>query len=88
MLLMFGLVIIVMYFFMIRPQIKKQKEQKSFRENLAVGTKVVTIGGLHGKVVEIKDTTVVIDTGNGHKLKYEKAAISLDFSANLENTAK
>jgi len=49
-LLMFGLIIIVMYFFMIRPQMKKQKEQKKFRENLQKGTKIVTIGGLHGKI--------------------------------------
>lgn len=83
-LMMFGLIIVVMYFFMIRPQMKKQKEQKKFRESLEKGTKVVTIGGLHGKVAEIGDTTVTIDVGGGNKLTYEKSAISLEFSAVLE----
>jgi preprotein translocase subunit YajC len=81
--LMFGLIILVMYFFMIRPQVKKQKEEKKFRESLGQGTKVVTIGGIHGKVLEIKDTTIVIDTGNG-KLTIERAAISMEYSHGLE----
>lgn len=81
--LMFGLIILVMYFFMIRPQVKKQKEEKKFRESLGKGTKVVTIGGIHGTVIEIKDTTILIDTGNG-KLTIERAAVSMEYSHGLE----
>jgi preprotein translocase subunit YajC len=74
------LIVIVFYFFMIRPQLKKQKEQKKFREALAKGDKVVTIGGIHGKVSEIKENTVIIEVANDLKLKVEKSAISSDFS--------
>lgn len=74
------LIIVVFYFFMIRPQMKKQKEQRKFRENLAKGQDVVTIGGIHGKVAEIKETTIIVDAGNGTKLTIEKAAVSPDFS--------
>tara|TARA_R110002049_G_scaffold227347_1_gene399487 strand:+ start:2147 stop:2470 length:324 start_codon:yes stop_codon:yes gene_type:complete len=76
----FILIIVVFYFFMIRPQMKKQKEQRKFRENLAKGQDVVTIGGIHGKVAEIKETSIVVDAGNGIKLTIEKAAVSPDFS--------
>lgn len=85
------LIIIVFYFFMIRPQLKKQKETKKFRESLAKGDKVVTIGGIHGKVMEIKENTVVLEIANGVRITLEKAAISSDFSAaggNIQTTAK
>ncbi|TNE52688.1 MAG: preprotein translocase subunit YajC [Bacteroidetes bacterium] len=65
----------VFYFFMIRPQMKKQKDLKKFRENLAVGDKIVTIGGIHGKVLEVTDSTVLINS-DGTKLRLEKSAIS------------
>ena len=88
---MFGLIILVFYFFMIRPQMRKQKEQRKFRENLEKGTKIVTIGGIHGKVVEVKDTTVVIEIGAGSepkmKIQIEKAAISQEFSAQIDKQA-
>ena len=73
--LMLVLVLVVFYFFMIRPQQKKQKELKKFRENLAVGDKVVTIGGVHGKILEVNDTTVLINS-EGSKIRFEKSAIS------------
>ena len=73
--LMLVLVLVVFYFFMIRPQQKKQKDLKKFRENLAVGDKVVTIGGVHGKILEINDTTVLINS-EGSKIRFEKSAIS------------
>eukprot|EP01041_Mallomonas_annulata_P025298 gene25298-46290_t len=60
---------------MIRPQMKKQKELKNFRANLKVGDKVVTIGGVHGKILEMRDTTVLISS-EGTKLLFEKSAIS------------
>lgn len=65
----------VFYFFMIRPQQKKQKELKNFRENLKQGDKVVTIGGIHGKILEVTDTTVLINS-EGTKIRMEKSAIS------------
>lgn len=83
-LLMFGLIFLVMYFFMIRPQMKKQKEAKKFREGLKKGDKVITIGGLHGKITEVADTTVILETEGGVKLKFEKSAVSADASGMLE----
>jgi preprotein translocase subunit YajC len=82
-LLMFGLMFIVFYLFMIRPQMKKAKEEKKFREELAKGDKVVTIGGIHGKIAEIKETTLIIEVGEGQRLKIEKAAVSKDNSVKL-----
>lgn len=69
------LIVVVFYFFMMRPQMKKQKELKKFRENLAVGDKVVTIGGVHGKILEINDATVLVNS-EGSKIRFEKSAIS------------
>jgi preprotein translocase subunit YajC len=82
-LLMFGLMFVVFYFFMIRPQMKKAKEEKKFREELAKGDRIVTIGGIHGKVAEIKDTTIIIEVGDNQRLKIEKTAVSKDGTANL-----
>lgn len=75
------LIFAVIYFFMIRPQQKKTKEQKLFRESLGKGDKIVTIGGVHGKIVEMDDTTVIIEVEGLNKLKIERSAIS------SENTA-
>jgi preprotein translocase subunit YajC len=80
-------IIAIFYFFMIRPQAKKAKEAKKFREALEKGTKVVTIGGIHGKVVEVHETTVLVDTG-GAKLRIEKSAISPDANANEQALSK
>ena len=77
------LIIIVFYFFMIRPQLKKTKEQKKFRENLAKGDKIVTIGGIHGKVLDIQEAVIIIEVEGGHKLKIEKSAVSSDSSTLL-----
>lgn len=77
----------IFYFFMIRPQAKKAKEAKKFRESLDKGTKIVTIGGIHGKVVEVLDTVVVIDTGSS-KLRIEKSAISPSGAANEQELVK
>lgn len=74
------LIIVVFYFFMIRPQLKKSKEQKKFRANIAKGDKIVTIGGIHGKIVDVQDTTFIIEVEGGHKLKIEKSAVSMDSS--------
>lgn len=77
-LLMFGLMFLVFYLFMIRPQMKKAKEEKKFREELQKGDKVVTIGGIHGKIAEVKETTLIIEVGEGQRLKIEKTAVSKD----------
>ena len=69
------LMIFVFYFFMIRPQTKKQKELKKFRERLKPGDKIVTIGGIHGKILEIAESTVLIQS-DGSKLRIEKSAIA------------
>ncbi|MGV3638275.1 MAG: preprotein translocase subunit YajC [Flavobacteriales bacterium] len=87
--LMMGLLMVVFYFFMIRPQQKKAKEAKAFRESLQKGTKVVTIGGLHGKVVEVADTTILLEVDSNVRLRFEKSAIAMDSSQQLnEATAK
>jgi preprotein translocase subunit YajC len=75
-LIMLVLIIGVFYFFMIRPQMKKQKELKKFREGLAQGDKVITIGGIHGKILEVADTNVLLNCEGGSKLRVEKSAIS------------
>ena len=79
--MMFGAIFLVFYLFMIRPQMKKQKEAKKFKESLAKGTKIVTIGGIHGKIIEIQENTATIEIEGGNRLKIEKAAISKEFSA-------
>lgn len=73
--LMLGLMVLVFYFFMIRPQMKKQKDLKKFREALAKGDHVVTIGGIHGRILEVADSTVLIESEKT-KLRLDKSAIS------------
>ena len=80
------LLIAVMYIFFFLPQIRKQKKQKQFISELKKGDKVVTTGGIHGKIVELKDLTCVLDTGEGSKLKVNRATINMEASA-LLNTA-
>ncbi len=75
-------IILIFYFFMIRPQTQKAKKLKAFREGIKKGDKIVTIGGIHGKVEEIKDTTLIVSVEGGGRLKIEKAAVSAEFSAN------
>ena len=65
----------IMYFFMIRPQNKKAKKEREFRNSLKEGDDVMTIGGLHGRVHRVEDTTVVLEVATGVKLKFEKSAI-------------
>ena len=70
----------IMYFFMIRPQQKKAKQEKLFQTDIKRGDQVVTTSGIHGKINEIYDDTLVIETGAG-KIKFEKAAISRELTA-------
>ena len=78
----FLLMFVVIYFFMIRPQQKRAKNEKEFESALKVGDKIITKSGLHGKVIEVAETTVVIETMAG-KLKMERSAISMEMSAAL-----
>ena len=78
--IMLALIFVVMWFFMIRPQKKQQKELQNFRDSLKKGDKVVTIGGIYGTVVEIKEATVLIEVDNGVKMRVSKQALVKDFS--------
>ena len=73
--LLIGGMFLIMYLFMIRPQVKKQKEAKTFREGLKKGDKVVSIGGIHGKVVDMNERTVLIQV-DGAKIRIEKTALN------------
>jgi len=70
------LIIVVFYFFMIRPQMKKAKEAKTFRESLKKGDTVVTIGGIHGRITEVNETTFILEAESGAKFRVEKSAVS------------
>jgi preprotein translocase subunit YajC len=78
----FILMFVVIYFFMIRPQQKRAKQEKEFESALKVGDKIITKSGIHGKISELADTTVIIETMSG-KLKLERNALSMEMSAAL-----
>ncbi|UOG74749.1 preprotein translocase subunit YajC [Hymenobacter tibetensis] len=67
---------VVMYFFMIRPQQRKAAEAKKFRESIMKGSTVVTIGGLHGKVLDVNEDSVTIEVDRGTRLKFDRSAIA------------
>ena len=77
---------VVLYVFMIMPQQKKAKKEKEFESTLKVGDKIITKSGLHGKISELADTTIVIETMSG-KLKMERNAISMEMSSSLNKKA-
>ena len=77
---LWGGIFVVFYFFMIRPQQKKQKDQKKFISEIKKGDAVVTIGGIHGKVYSVEDSTVIIEVDKTTKLTIEKTSISLEAS--------
>jgi preprotein translocase subunit YajC len=78
----FGLIAIVFYFFMIRPQVKKQKDQKKYVNELKKGDKVVTTAGIHGRIIDLNETTFLVEVENG-KIRFDKSAISLEASKAL-----
>ncbi len=81
-----ALVVVVFYFLLIRPQQKKDKEDKAMRESLEIGDEVITAGGIIGIIVSIKEDNVVIETGSGRsRLRVAKWAISQKISADKEN---
>lgn len=77
---MLALIFVVMWFFMIRPQRKQQKELQAFRDGLKKGDKVVTIGGIYGTVCEIKENNVLIEVDNNVKIRVSKQALVKDFT--------
>ena len=83
----FVLIFIVMWFFMIMPQRRRAKQEKEFESALKVGDKIITKSGLHGRVAELAETTVVIETMAG-KLKMERSAISMEMTAALKKNEK
>ena len=78
-------IIVIFYFFMIRPQQKRQKEEKKFREALTKGQRVVTIGGLHGKIADVRETTVLIEVANDVKIEVEKTAVAMIVATDQKN---
>ena len=77
----------VMYFFMIRPQAKKAKDQRKFMEAIQKGDKVVTTGGVHGRVVKVnEDNTLLVEVDTNTKLKIERSALSAEFSKRVNET--
>jgi|SRR3954462_9859278 preprotein translocase subunit YajC len=78
------LIVVVFYFFMIRPQMKKAKDQKKYIEALKKGDKILTIGGIYGKIAEMReDGTIIMEVEDGTKMKISKNAVSQDATATL-----
>ena len=77
-LIMILLIIVIFYFFMIRPQQKRQKQMEEFKKSLEKGDKVTTIGGIHGKICDVKEKTFVIEIANDVRIEVDKAAIAID----------
>ena len=82
-LIMMGLIFIVFYFFMIRPQIKKQKKESEYRKSLKKGDKIISVGGIHGKIIDIKNDTFVIEVQGGTQLRIEKNAVAMNGSKEI-----
>lgn len=87
-LIMMGLMIAVFYFFMIRPQAKKAKQQKKFINDLQKGDKIVTIAGIHGTINKVDDNTIMLETSPGSYIKIEKSAISMEWTSNLNKATE
>jgi len=78
------LIIVVFYFFMIRPQVKRQKELKNFRSSLNKGDKIITTGGIYGKITDIKDQTVTVEIADNIRVRVDKNAVLKDTSDLVE----
>lgn len=81
-------IMLVFYFFMIRPQMKKSKQQKKFREEIGKGDKIVTIGGLHGKILEVEETTFIVELYDKTHVRLEKSAVSMETTMALADANK
>ncbi len=81
------LIMVVFYFFMIRPQVKKAKDHKKMVEELQIGDKIVTTAGIHGKIIGSNETTFLIEVEGGSKIRFDKSAVSLDATKALNKPA-
>ena len=87
-LIMMGLMILVFWLFMIRPQAKKAKKQKEFINNLQKGDKIVTIAGIHGTINKVNDDgTIMLETSPGSYIKIERSALSMEWTMNVNKPA-
>jgi len=77
------LIVLVFYLFFIRPQMKKSKDQRKFREAIKKGDKIVTIGGIHGKIIEVQEKTFTIEVEGANRLRVEKSAVAMDSSSQI-----
>ncbi len=80
-----GAIFLVFYWFMIRPQTKKANEQKKFVDEMKKGDRVVTTGGIHGRILKVNEHDLLLEVDQNTKLKIEKGVISMDFSKDLQN---
>ncbi len=80
------LILVVFYFFMIRPQMKKAKEQKKFRESIGKGDRIVTVGGIHGKIIDVEEKTFIVEVLDQTRFRVEKTAVSMENTATLADT--
>lgn len=76
-------IVLVFYLFFIRPQMKKSKDQKKYRAAIKKGDKIVTIGGIHGKIIEVQDSTFTIEVEGQNRLRIEKSAVAMDSGSQL-----
>ena len=86
--ILLALLMVVFYFFFIRPQSKKAKDLRKYREALKKGDKIVTIGGIHGKIVETQETSFTIEVEDGSRMRIEKSAVAGDATDQLGNQQK
>jgi preprotein translocase subunit YajC len=87
-LLFLAVFVFILYFFMIRPQAKKAKEQRTFIDGLEKGQRVVTSGGIHGRILQVDEGSVLLEVDKGFKIRVEKTMISSDFSRTGSETGK
>ncbi|HRG87874.1 MAG TPA: preprotein translocase subunit YajC [Chitinophagales bacterium] len=83
-----GAMLVVMWLFIIRPQTQQAKKSKEFQEGIEKGARVVTTGGIHGRVLKAEDTTVMLEIDNNTKIKIERSAISMDLTQAAYSTEK
>ena len=88
MIVMMLLIVVVFYFFMIRPQSKKQKEIRKFREGLQNGDKVITAGGIHGRIKEIKEDSIILEVAENVRIRVDKASVYASASDTQANTSR
>ena len=82
------LIMVVFYFFMIRPQMRKSKQQKKFREEIGKGDKIVSIGGVHGKIIEVEETTFIVEMYDKTQIRMEKSAVSMETTMQIADANK